>query len=79
MKNSNKELAQLLISGKRKTITADNAKHATAIRVAGHRLGYVLRVSSEDHTVRLTDTKVSSKSKPKPKKAKKKSLSSMLE
>lgn len=58
---SNKELAQLLISGNRKTITAKNLKHATAIRVAGHRLGKVLTVQQEGKDIRLTlsDSKIS--------------------
>lgn len=53
METPNKELAQLLISGKRKTIRAKNLKHATAIRVAGHRLGYVLTVTQEGREINL--------------------------
>lgn len=53
MEIPNKELAQLLISGKRKTVAAKNLKHATAIRVAGHRLGHVLTVQQEGRDIWL--------------------------
>lgn len=57
---TNKELAQLLISGTRKTIKADNAKHATAIRVAGHRLNKVLTVHKDgkSYSLTLSDSKI---------------------
>lgn len=67
-----KELAQLLISGIRKTINAADGKHATAIRVAGHRLGRVLTVTLKDkkYSVTLSKRKTEAGSR-KPTKAKK--------
>lgn len=47
MKNqiSNRDLASALIKGQRKQLLIPNLKQATAIRVAGHRLGHVLTIT----------------------------------
>lgn len=70
MKNniSNKDLASELIKGKRKTVIAANLKHATAIRVAGHRLGSVLSVVAAKggkFEITKASTKVTHRPKPK--------------
>lgn len=50
---TNKEIADAIIRGKKKTYLAKNEKLATAIRVAGHRLGSVLTVKKEKKGWRL--------------------------
>lgn len=59
---TNKELAQLLISGKRKTVEVKNRKQATAVRIAGHRLGKVLSIGEDGKSLTLSDSKVSHRS-----------------
>ena len=50
---TNKEIAEAIIRGKRKSYRVKNLKLATAIRVAGHRLGGVLTVKAEKKGWRL--------------------------
>lgn len=50
---SNKEIADAIIRGKRTSFLAKNFKLATAIRVAGHRLGGVLTAKTEKKGWRL--------------------------
>jgi len=50
---TNKDLADSLLRGKRKSISVRTLKHATAVRVAGHRLGGVLTVKTEKQGFRL--------------------------
>jgi hypothetical protein len=44
---TNKDLADSLLRGKRQSISVLTLKHATAVRVAGHRLGGVLTVKKD--------------------------------
>lgn len=71
MKNeiSNKDLASDLIKGQRKRLAISNPKQATAIRVAGHRLGHVITITkngARDFTLTKAGTKVSHRPKAKP-------------
>jgi hypothetical protein len=50
---TNKEIAEALIRGKRTSYLVKNFKLATAIRVAGHRLGGVLTAKGEKKGWRL--------------------------
>jgi hypothetical protein len=50
---SNKEIADAIIRGKKKSYRVTNFKLATAIRVAGHRLGGVLTAKAEKKGWRL--------------------------
>ena len=50
---TNKEIAEALIRGKRTSHLVRNLKLATAIRVAGHRLGGVLTAKAEKKGWRL--------------------------
>ena len=49
----NKEIAAQLLRGKKKAHLAKSLKLATAIRVAGHRLGGVLTVQKQKQGFRL--------------------------
>jgi hypothetical protein len=49
---TNKEIADAIIRGKKKSYLAKNVKLATAIRVAGHRLGGVLTAKAEKSSQR---------------------------
>lgn len=44
----NKEIAEQILKGKKKFVRVGDLKRATAIRVAGHRLGGVITVQRED-------------------------------
>lgn len=57
---SNKDIAQLVISGKKRFVRAATLRQATAIRVAGHRLGAVLTTQRLKRGFRLvkSDTKI---------------------
>jgi hypothetical protein len=50
---TNREIAEALVQGKRKSHRVKNFKLATAIRIAGHRLGGVLTVTSEQGAWRI--------------------------
>ena len=50
---TNREIADAIIRGKKKSYLAKNLKLATAIRVAGHRLGGVLTAKAEKKGWRL--------------------------
>jgi hypothetical protein len=50
---SNKEFAEQLLRGKKKTHHVGSLKLATAIRVAAHRLGGVLTVQEQKKGFRL--------------------------
>ena len=50
---TNREIADAIIHGKKKSHLAKNFKLATAIRVAGHRLGGVLTAKAEKKGWRL--------------------------
>ncbi len=50
---TNKEIADAIIRGKKTSYLAKNVKLATAIRVAGHRLGGVLTAKAEKKGWRL--------------------------
>ena len=50
---TNKEIADQLLRGKKKAHLAKTLKLATAIRVAGHRLGGVLTVQKQKRGFRL--------------------------
>jgi|GEM_PF-6375007 len=50
---TNKEIADAIIRKKKKSYLAKNVKLATAIRVAGHRLGGVLTAKAEKKGWRL--------------------------
>ncbi len=43
----NKEIAEQILKGKKKFVCVGDLKRATAIRVAGHRLGGVITVQRE--------------------------------
>lgn len=60
---TNSQLAQAVISGECQYVVAQDLKHATAIRVAGHRLGRVLTVNSETLRVSLSDAKITHREK----------------
>jgi hypothetical protein len=65
---SNKEIAEALIAGRTKTYAASDLKKATAVRVAGHRLGFVLTVKAKARgwVIVNAGAKVSHRPKPKP-------------
>ncbi len=50
---TNKEIAEAVIKGTKKSHRVTDYKRATAIRVAGHRLGFVLTAKSEKGGWRL--------------------------
>ena len=62
----NKAIASALLKGKKKSVLVANLKHATAIRVAAHRLGGVLTVKAEKRRFRLfkSTAKVRHRKKP---------------
>jgi len=62
---TNKEIAEALVRGKRTSYRVTNFKLATAIRVAGHRLGGVLTAKAEKKGWRLvkSSARVSHKKK----------------
>lgn len=67
---SNKEIASSIINGKHKSLSVLNLKRATAIRVAGHRLGHVLSVVAEaknKFVITKAKTKVTHRPQPKTK------------
>lgn len=51
---TNKDLARSIKSGKRAFATVASLREATALRVAGHRLGVVLKVTKGKKGFRLT-------------------------
>ena len=51
---TNKEIADQLLRGKKKAHQVATLKHATAIRVAGHRLGGVLTVQKQKNGFSLS-------------------------
>jgi len=53
---TNKEIADAIIRGKKKSYRVTNFKLATAIRVAGHRLGGVLTAKAEKKGWRLAQS-----------------------
>lgn len=72
----NKAIAEALLKGERKSYRVTNFKLATAIRVAGHRLGRVLTAKAEKSGWRLVKSaarvwhkkkKAAAKSRPKKK------------
>jgi hypothetical protein len=63
----NKDLADSLLRGKRKSIKVRTLKHATAIRVAGHRLGGVLTVKKDKQGFKLVKSSAKVTHRPKPK------------
>ncbi|WP_438479764.1 hypothetical protein [Oleiharenicola lentus] len=54
---SNKATAELLLKGKKSYVRVKNLKQATAVRVAGHRLGGVLTVSEVQGGYKLVKSK----------------------
>ena len=54
---TNKEIADQLLHGKKKAHQVATLKVATAIRVAGHRLGGVLTVQKQKKGFRLIKSK----------------------
>jgi hypothetical protein len=69
---TNKALAEQILNGKRKSIRVSSLRHATAIRVAGHRLGGVLTVRRSDRkTWTLTKSAAKVMHRPKKKQQKK--------
>jgi hypothetical protein len=54
---TNKEIADQLLRGKRSSHLVKSLKLATAIRVAGHRLGGVLTVQKQKKGFRLIKSK----------------------
>ncbi len=65
---SNKEIADQLLLGKKSAHFAQSLKLATAIRVAGHRLGGVLTVQKQKKGFRLIKSKAKVSHHRKPKK-----------
>lgn len=63
---TNKEIADSLVRGKKKSHRVPDLKRATAIRVAGHRLGGVLTALREKGGWRLVKSpaRVSHRKKP---------------
>lgn len=64
---TNKAIADQILRGKRKSVRVANLRLATAIRVAGHRLGGVITVRQTDRKV-WTLTKSAAKVTHRPKK-----------
>lgn len=65
---TNKDIAEQIIRGKRKFVRVPTLRRATAIRVAGHRLGSVLTAQRVKGGWRLvkSDAKVSHRRKASP-------------
>ena len=63
---TNKAIAEAIIRGKKKSYRVTNFKLATAIRVAGHRLGGVLTAKAEKKGWRLVKSSAVSDTRRRP-------------